>query len=395
MLAQQLGDLGVGGLDDPPDLLVDQPLGRLGGLATRRAAAVPSRPPGAPRSARSPGSCPSGRPCARAIRVSCWMSDSAPVVRSPNTISSAARPPSATLICAEQVALVEVEAVGVGRREGDAERLAAGDDRDLADRVGARREHPDDRVAGLVVGGAAPVLLGEHHLALGAEHDPLQRVGEVLARRPCSWPRGGQQRGLVDEVGQVGADHPGRRGGDRAEVDVGRPSGTERVWTRRIASRPARSGGWTATRRSKRPGRSSAGSRISGRLVAPSTITPVRGSKPSISVRIWLSVCSRSSWPPEMLAPPAGPRAADGVELVDEDDRGGRLLGLGEQVPHAGGADADDHLDELRGRHLEEGDAGLAGHRSREQRLAGAGEPAEQHAARDPAAQLRGTCRGS
>ena len=32
----------------------------------------------------------------RAIAVSCWMSDSAPVVRSPKTISSATRPPSAT-----------------------------------------------------------------------------------------------------------------------------------------------------------------------------------------------------------------------------------------------------------------------------------------------------------
>ena len=51
----------------------------------------------------------------------------------------------------------------------------------------------------------------------------------------------------------------------------------------------------------------------------------MRGSKPSISVRIWLSVCSRSSWPPEMFGPPGRARAADGVELVDEDDRGRRL----------------------------------------------------------------------
>ena len=163
-------------------------------------------------------------------------------------------------------------------------------------------------------------------------------------------------------------------------------SGTERVWTRRIASRPARSGGCTATRRSKRPGRSSAGSRISGRFVAPSTITPVRGSKPSISVRIWLSVCSRSSWPPEK-APPRRARAADRVELVDEDDRGRGLLGLLEQVAHARGADADDHLDELRRRHLEERDVRLAGDRAREQRLAGARKAAQQHAAGDPAAE--------
>jgi hypothetical protein len=40
-------------------------------------------------------------------------------------------------------------------------------------------------------------------------------------------------------------------------------------------------------------------------LVALRTITPIDGSKPSISVRIWLSVCSRSSWPPPK--PPIAP----------------------------------------------------------------------------------------
>ena len=81
-------------------------------------------------------------------------------------------------------------------------------------------------------------------------------------------------------------------------------SGRERVCTFRIASRPARSGGCTATLRSKRPGRSSAWSSTSGRLVAPITITLVDESKPSISVRIWFSVCSRSSLPPLKPAAP-------------------------------------------------------------------------------------------
>ena len=36
----------------------------------------------------------------RAIRVTCWMSDSAPVVVSPNTSSSATRPPTDTRIFA-------------------------------------------------------------------------------------------------------------------------------------------------------------------------------------------------------------------------------------------------------------------------------------------------------
>ena len=73
--------------------------------------------------------------------------------------------------------------------------------------------------------------------------------------------------------------------------------------TRRIASRPMRSGSSTGTRRSKRPGRSSAGSSDSGRLVAARMTTPLLPSKPSISVKSWLRVCSRSSLPPMALAP--------------------------------------------------------------------------------------------
>ena len=47
-----------------------------------------------------------------------------------------------------------------------------------------------------------------------------------------------------------------------------------------------------------RPGRVSAGSRDSGRLVAARMMTPLLPSKPSISVSSWFRVCSRSSLPP-------------------------------------------------------------------------------------------------
>ena len=80
-------------------------------------------------------------------------------------------------------------------------------------------------------------------------------------------------------------------------------------------------------------------------------------------------------------------RASDRVELVDEDDRRGRLLGLGEQVAHARRADADDRLDELGGRDREESRVGLAGDGAREQRLAGAGGAREQDPVRHPPAQ--------
>jgi len=79
--------------------------------------------------------------------------------------------------------------------------------------------------------------------------------------------------------------------------------GTLRMCTFRICSRPRTSGSGTTTWRSKRPGRNSAGSSTSGRLVAAMTITPSLPSKPSISTSSWFSVCSRSSWPPPRPAP--------------------------------------------------------------------------------------------
>jgi hypothetical protein len=47
-----------------------------------------------------------------------------------------------------------------------------------------------------------------------------------------------------------------------------------------------------------------------GRLVAAMTITPSLASKPSISTSSWLSVCSRSSWPPPRPAPRWRPTAS-------------------------------------------------------------------------------------
>ena len=79
---------------------------------------------------------------------------------------------------------------------------------------------------------------------------------------------------------------------------------------------------------------------------------------------------------------------ADRVDLVDEDDRAPRGLRVLEQVAHARGADTGEHLDEVAPRHREERHTGLARDRAREQRLARAGRPVEQHALRDLGADL-------
>mmetsp|Transcript_28218 Transcript_28218/g.71393 ORF Transcript_28218/g.71393 Transcript_28218/m.71393 type:complete len:279 (-) Transcript_28218:310-1146(-) len=90
----------------------------------------------------------------------------------------------------------------------------------------------------------------------------------------------------------------------RASSSTSGASGTclSRKCTMRIRSRPLASGRSTRTTRSKRPGRSNASSRTSGRFVAPMTTTGLllalpRPTKPSMEVRSWFRVCSASEFP--------------------------------------------------------------------------------------------------
>ena len=54
--------------------------------------------------------------------------------------------------------------------------------------------------------------------------------------------------------------------------------------------------------------------------------------------------------------------AADGIDLVDKDDRRRGGLGFLKQVSHAARPHSDEHLHELRAGYVEERHAGLAGH---------------------------------
>src|SRR5690606_2017508 len=87
-------------------------------------------------------------------------------------------------------------------------------------------------------------------------------------------------------------------------------------------------------------------------------------------------------------AEPGATVPAHRVDLVDEDDAGRVLLALLEEVAHAAGADAHEHLDEVGAADGEERNVGLARDGAREQRLAGPRRPHEQDALRDAASEL-------
>ena len=84
-------------------------------------------------------------------------------------------------------------------------------------------------MAAFVVRGPALVLLAHHHLPLRTEHDALERIREIGFHDRVVAPAGGEQRRLVYEVREVGADHSRRRRRDAPQVDVRRERHRPRV----------------------------------------------------------------------------------------------------------------------------------------------------------------------
>ena len=153
----------------------------------------------------------------------------------------------------------------------------------------------------------------------------------------------------------------------------------------RTASRPVRSGRPTATWRSKAAGPQQRRIEHVGPVGRRHDDDFLIGLEPvhfdEHLVQRLLALVVRTAQAREALP-------SDGVQFVDKDDRRRVLLCLVEEVAHAAGADADEHLDELRGGDAEERHARFAGHRSRHQRLAGARRADQQHAARQARAEL-------
>ncbi len=241
----------------------------------------------------------------------------------------------------------------------------------------------------LVVRGPPALLDGQHDLARRAEDDLLQRVGEVGHLHLAVPAPGGGQRRLVDQVAQVGADHPGRGRGQRGQVDVGPERHPPGVHLEDLA--PA-----LLVRRADRdpavePARPQQGRVEHVRPVGRGQHDHALGA--GEAVHLGEDLVERLLPLVDAADAAAAAGAADRVQLVDEDDRRGGLLRRLEQVAHPGRADADDELDELGRRQVEERHVGLAGHRAGQQRLAGARRAGEQHALRDGRAE-RGVLAG-
>ncbi len=242
----------------------------------------------------------------------------------------------------------------------------------------------DHRVAHLVVGGHEALLLPHHAgLLLRTRDHPHDALFELGLGDLALVVAGGEERGLVHEVGEVRAREPGGLAGQVVDVDLLRQRLAASVDLEDLRpSLPVRTVHDDLPVEPARP-----------QQRGVEDVRPVRGGDQDDVVLHLEPVHLDQQLVQRLLAlvvtaAEAGAAvAADCVDLVHEDDAGRVLLGLLEEVPDARRADADEHLDEVGAGDREERHAGLAGDRAGKQRLAGAGRAVEQHALRDPGAE--------
>ena len=280
------------------------------------------------------------------------------------------------------------EALGVGVAVGfrqlhrHAHRPAARDDRDLVQRVGVGQERGDDRVASLVVSAVDAIHVAQRDRPpLHAHEDLVARGVQVAVGHRASSGAPGEERRLVDQIGEVGPGEPRRAAGDDAQVGAridrnlagvdaenGLASLEIRVADRDLTVEPSR-----PQQRRIEDVRTVGGGNHHDAAVR---LEAVHLDQQLVERLLALFVAERA----------AAAAAADRVELVDEHDARGMAAGIAEEAADARRAHARVHLDEVRPAGKEERHAGFAGNRSRQECLARPRGADEQNALRDPAA---------
>ncbi len=240
-------------------------------------------------------------------------------------------------------------------------------------------------MARLVVSRLLLVLGRDHHgLAFGAHEDLVLGLLEIIHVHQAFAAARGEQGGLVDQVGEVGAGHA--RGAARQNVGphVGRDRHLAHVHQQDLLPPPdvgqAHHHLAVETAGAQQGGVEHVGAVGGGDHDDADTCLETVHFNQQLVERLFALVVA--------AAKAGAALTADRIDFVDEDDARRTLLGLLEHVAHARGADADEHLDEVGTRNAEERHLGLTRDRTREQRLAGTGRAHHQHAARNASAQL-------
>ena len=284
----------------------------------------------------------------------------------------------------DEAAAVAV-AVLFRQEHGNAQGAAAGDDAHLVDRVVLRHQPADDGMPRLVVGRIALLVFGhDHGFALGAHHDLVLGELELGHAHGADIGARRKQGGLVDQVGQVGAGEPGRAAGNLGSLDILGQGDLAHVHLENLFA--AADIGQADDHLAVKTAGAQQGGVQHVRAVGGGDDDDAVIHLEAIHFHQQLVQCLFAFVVPAAQA--GTPVASHRVDLVDENDTGGLLLGLLEHVPHPRGADTDEHLHEIRAGDGEKRHLGLTGDSLRQQRLAGTGLAHHQYAARYAPAQF-------
>ena len=263
---------------------------------------------------------------------------------------------------------------------GVAAGAAAGQDGDLVHALNILECPRRKRVSALVVSGDLLLVLGDDlALAARAAHDAVGGLFQGVISNDVAADAGGKQSGLVEHVGQVRTGHAGGALGQLRYVNLFcqrlilrvhaqdlLAAGQVRVGDRNLAVEAAR-----AQQRRIQDVRAVGGG---DEDYAFAVTKAVHFYQELVEGLLALIVATAGT---------GTALAAHGVNLVHEDNAGAIFLRLLEQVAHAGGTHADEHLHKVRTGDGIERHAGLAGHGAGKQSLTGTRRAVEQHTARD------------
>src|SRR5215211_4068322 len=277
-----------------------------------------------------------------------------------------------------QVPFRVVVSVVLGALVGDAQGLPPWHDRHPVDGVRPRHDESQDGVTALMVGDPLPLIWAHQQRALGAEHDLLQSIQEVLLAHLVLLAPGRQKRRLADQVPEVGAREPRRRSRYLLKIHAtGERHASRMDLEDRLAAHLVREVHYHAPVEAPGPQECLVehvglvgGGENDHALLAGETI--------HLGQDLVEGLLLLAGSPDRRLA--AGP--SYGVELVDKDDRRGVLARLLEEVAHATSADAHEQLDELRGAQGEERHTRLARDGPSQERLARSRGSHQEHAFR-------------
>jgi len=240
-------------------------------------------------------------------------------------------------------------------------------------------------VPGFVIGHQTALALGDDPaLAFRAEQDTLDGFLKIALGDALLVLAGGDNGPFVDQVLDVGADKAGRGFGQDVQVDIAR---------QRLALDMHLEDFLT----SAQIGAIQHDAAVEAARAHQGRVEDVRavGGGDDDHVGIGVKAVHLDQDLVQGLlalvvaaAQPGAAMPPNRVDLIDEDDARAVAFGLVEQVTHAAGAYADEHLHELGAGNAEEGDARFPGDGLGQEGLAGAGAAYQQHALGDARAKL-------